>query len=171
MRMTLLIVLFLSLYAGNSLSAQSKSTGTLEIEFLNMRNGDGLIALGINMSPDGWPRKADVELQFSKSESRTDSTYTVVIEEFAYGTYAISVLDDDNSDLEMEMFLRIPKEGYGFSLNPSNRFSAPKFEECAFQMEEPYKKLIINIRYSGKDKDEQYRQPYQDRRTKGFPGD
>jgi uncharacterized protein (DUF2141 family) len=154
MRKTLIIVLFLSLYAGNSLFAQSDSSGTLEIEFLNIRNGDGQIAIGINMSPKGWPRKADLELQYSKSESQTDSTYTVVIPEFAYGTYAISVLDDVDSNLEMDMFLRLPREGYGFSLNPSNRLSAPKFEECSFEMDEPYKKLTIHIRYSGKDKND-----------------
>jgi len=154
MRKTLIIVFLLSLYAGNSLTAQSDSSGTLEIEFLNIRNGDGQIALGINYGPKGWPRKADLEIQFPKSESQTGSTYTVVIPEFAYGTYAISVLDDVDCNLEMEFFLRIPKEGYGFSLNPSNRLSAPNFEECAFQMDEPYKKLTINMRYSLKDKDD-----------------
>lgn len=146
--------MLISLQAGLSLFAQSDSTGTLEIELFNIRNVDGQIALGINMGPKGWPRKAELELQFPKSESRTDSTYTVVIPEFAYGTYAISVLDDENCNLEMEMFLRIPKEGYGFSLNPSNRLSAPKFEDCAFKLDEPYKKLIINMRYSGRDKND-----------------
>lgn len=146
--------MLISLHAGLSLFAQSDSTGTLEIEFLNIRTGDGLIALGVNMSPKGWPRKADLELAFPKSESLTDSTYTVVIPEFAYGTYAISVLDDVDSNLEMDMFLRLPREGYGFSRNPSNRLSAPKFEACAFEMDEPYKKLIINIRYSKKDKND-----------------
>ena len=65
---------------------------------------------------------------------------------------AISVLDDENSNLEMDMVLGIPKEGWGFSMNPPVKLSAPKFRECAFLVDKPYHQITIDLRYAGKGK-------------------
>jgi uncharacterized protein (DUF2141 family) len=81
-----------------------------------------------------------------------DGVLIAEIDSLAYGIYAVSVLDDLNSDMEMEMFLRFPKEGYGFSLNPDNKFRAPKFKECSFELNQPHQKITILIRYPRKNK-------------------
>ena len=97
--------------------SQSTATATLEIKFTGIRNNKGLIAIGINKSPEGWPRKPHVEKNWKKA-GLEDGVFTAKLENLAYGTYAISVLDDENSNLEMDMFMGIPKEGWGFSMNP-----------------------------------------------------
>lgn len=129
--------------------AQSRATSTLEIAFTGIRNEKGLIAIGINSSPDGWPRKPQMELNWKKARI-SEGVFTVKIESLAYGTYAISVLDDENSNLEMEMFMGIPKEGYGFSMNPPFKLSAPSFEECSFRVDKPFQQITIHLRYTGK---------------------
>ena len=130
-------------------NAQSAPKATLEIAFTGIRKEIGLIAIGINSSPDGWPRKPQMELNWKKTRIE-DGVFTAKIEGMDYGTYAISVLDDENSDLEMEMFLGIPREGYGFSNNPSVGLSTPKFEECAFVLDKPFVKISIDLRYTMK---------------------
>jgi len=51
------------------------------------------------------------------------------------GKYAVIVIHDlnDNGSLDTNL-LRIPKEPYGFSNNPSTTFGPPDFEGAAFQV-------------------------------------
>jgi len=151
MTKTLLSALFLSLVTGLPLFTQSDSTGTIEITFTGIRNQKGQIAIGINNIPENFPRAAEIELQFPK-EGMQDGVLTIQVKDFPYGTYAISVLDDENSNLEMEMFLGIPKEGWGFSMNPPFKLRAAKFEECSFELNQPVKSISIQLRYAGKGK-------------------
>ncbi len=131
--------------------AQSSHTSTLEIKFTGLRNDKGLIAIGINSSPDGWPRKPQMDPNWKK-RNIVEGVFTARVENLPYGTYAVSVLDDENSNLDIDMFLGIPKEGWGFSMNPPFKLSAPKFEECSFILDKPLKQITINMRYVRKDK-------------------
>ena len=48
------------------------------------------------------------------------------------GNYGISVFHDANANARLDTFLGIPREGYGFSRNPSFRPRAPHFAEVEF---------------------------------------
>lgn len=144
---TLLLILF----AGIPLFSQSDLKGTIEITFTGIRNLEGWMGIGVNYNPDGFPHRADLELQYEKDDMK-DGVLTIQVKDMAYGTYAISALDDVDRDLEMRMFMGIPKEGYGFSRNPPFRLRAPHYDECSFELDQPVKKIHIELRYSGKDK-------------------
>ncbi len=63
---------------------------------------------------------------------------TIVVDGVPAGTYAISVVWDENSNNEMDTgFMRIPKEKIGFSNNARNPFGPPKFEKTRFELAEP----------------------------------
>lgn len=150
MKKVILSILLLNLIAGSPLISQSKQTGILEITFTGLRNELGQITIGMNHeNPDGFPREADIELQFKKDQMK-DGKLTVQIPDLSYGSYAISVLDDENSNLDIDMFLGIPKEGFGFSTNPPFKLRAPRFEECSFEINQPLTKISIELRYAGK---------------------
>jgi len=134
-----------------SLLSQSTSRGTLEIRFIDIRNSKGIIAIGINTMPEGWPRQPQIEFNWKKKDL-INGVFTVKIPDLPYGTLAISALDDENSNLEMDMFLGIPKEGFGFSMDPTFRLSAPRFEECSFRLNQPSQQITIRFRYAGKGK-------------------
>jgi len=134
-----------------SLLSQSTSSGTLEIRFIDIRNNNGKIAIGINTKPEGWPRQPQLGFDWKK-ENLVNGVLTVKIPGLPYGSIAISALDDENSNLEMDMFLGIPKEGFGFSMDPPFRLSAPKFEECSFRLNQPTQQITIRFRYAGKGK-------------------
>jgi uncharacterized protein (DUF2141 family) len=151
MTKALYALLFLSFFTGFSLQAQSDSIGILEIEFTGIRSNEGQMAINISSVPKGFPRKPGIEIQFIKDQVE-DGVLSVEIDSLAYGIYAISALDDLNSDMEMEMFLRFPKEGYGFSLNPNNKLRAPKFKECSFELNQPHQTITIVMRYPRKKK-------------------
>ena len=145
------ILIFLVLCAGIPLMAQSDSIATLEIELTGIRSCEGQIAINISSLPKGFPHDAGLEIQFSKDQMK-DEVLTVQIEEVPYGIYAVSVMDDLNCDMEMEMFLGFPKEGYGFSLNAKFKLRAPKFKDCSFQLNQPHQKITIHMSYPRKKK-------------------
>ena len=152
MKKALLLALILTLFSTPYLFAQTSTPrATLEITFAGIRSDQGLIAIGINDGPEGWPRKPDMDPNWKKTNIVAGSM-TVKVGNLAYGTYAVSMLDDENSNLEMDNFLGVPKEGFGFSNNPKVGMSAPKFEECSFIIDQPVKKITIQINYLGKHK-------------------
>lgn len=134
-----------------SLFSQSSSKGRLEIKFTELRSDKGMIAIGINTSSEGWPKKPQIELNWKK-EDVVDGTFTVKLPELPYGPMAISVLDDENSNLEMDMRLGIPREGFGFSNDAPVGLSPPKFEESSFPFSRSGQQITIRIRYMGKGK-------------------
>lgn len=151
MNKVLLITSLICLVSGPSLFSQSTSKGTLEIEFKGLRNNRGQIAIGLHNSDEGWPREPQMNYKWNKVNLE-EGVLRVKVPDLTYGTYAVSVLDDENSNHEMEMSIGIPKEGYGFSMNPHIKLSAPKFEECSFLLDKPCKQITIDLRYVGKER-------------------
>ena len=52
----------------------------------------------------------------------------------APGTYAISLVHDENSNGKLDVSIMIPKEGFGFSRNPTVTFGPPKFQSASFTL-------------------------------------
>ncbi len=149
MNKIVLIALLLSFTEVPILFSQPDSLATLEVTFTGIRSTTGQIAIGINDSPEGWPRSPKLDPNWLKSK-KPDGTMTVRIPDLPYGTYAVSALDDENKNLEMDTFLGIPQEGYGFSRDAKVKLSPPKFEDCEFKIDKPLVKITIQFRYFGK---------------------
>ena len=61
-----------------------------------------------------------------------DMPLSVTFEGLGAGTYAVSILHDENSDGEINQgAFGIPTEGFGFSRNPEIKTGAPEFYETA----------------------------------------
>jgi len=65
------------------------------------------------------------------------------------GIYGLSLLDDENSDGKMEYnFVRLPKEGFGFSDYYHTGLTRPKFDSFKFSIDQSKKRTItVRIRY------------------------
>lgn len=149
MKQSIVTALILLLNAGSPVFSQSPSAGVLEIEFTGIHNAKGQIAIGINSTPEGWPNEPEIEYVWPKA-ALEEATLVTRTEEIPYGTYAISVLDDVDLDQEMKMFMGIPREGFGFSMNPPHKLSVPDFEECAVTIDQPVTRITIEMRYIAK---------------------
>lgn len=63
------------------------------------------------------------------------------------GTYAVQIFADENGNGKLDRtMLGVPKEGVGFSRDPSYTFSAPGFGETSFEMKGDHA-ITINLRY------------------------
>jgi uncharacterized protein (DUF2141 family) len=148
MKRKIFICLLINLLLGISLFSQAKSTATLEIKFTGIRSDKGVITAGLKSSPDGWPRKSDKEFKWDKQELK-DGILVVEINGLSHGTYAISALDDENQNHELDL---LRGERFGFSKNPQVRLSAPKFKDCSFPIQSDLTKIEIRFKNREKEK-------------------
>ncbi len=129
-------------------SGKPEPSSPLVIRFTGLRNNEGQIAIGITSQAGGWPRSPEHEYSWEKNGA-SDGVLEVTVRGLKPGSYAVTVLDDENSDLEMDMILGLPREGWGFSNNPPFRLSVPRFEECTFRLEPGGSNITIELRYAG----------------------
>lgn len=65
----------------------------------------------------------------------------------APGTYALSVIHDENANGRLDRFMAIPREGFGFSRNPRIRMGPPRFEEVRFEVGAGRVRQAVRLRY------------------------
>ncbi len=63
------------------------------------------------------------------------------------GTYAVSLIHDENGNGRMDMALMMPREGFGFSRNPRIGMGPPRFTAAAFAISGPRVQQQVRIRY------------------------
>lgn len=63
---------------------------------------------------------------------KANAAGSVMFDGVAPGTYALSLIHDENGNGKLDTALAIPREGFGFSRNPKIAFGPPKFAAAAF---------------------------------------
>ena len=70
----------------------------------------------------------------------------VVFDDIPFGKYAFVVYHDENGNRKLDLgFMRIPKEPYGFSNNPSTTFGPPNFEKASVNIQTAAKAITIKL--------------------------
>ena len=73
---------------------------------------------------------------------------SVRFEDLPFGTYAVKVYHDENSNEKLDTnWVRMPKEGFGFSNNVMGRFGPPSFDAAKFEFSQPLQRVEIEIRH------------------------
>ena len=97
-----------------------------------LRNDQGVLRLVLCPAGHGFPDCGhDGVAQVAAIRDRGG---TASFSAVAPGRYAIAVFHDENRNGKLDTFMGIPKEGYGFSLNPPVEMHAPHFAECQFDV-------------------------------------
>ena len=134
--MYILIISLLSWFA--------EPTLTLNIEFTNIKKGHGKLWIAIYRPDEKFAGKEKPEITRIMEIHATSPQHTKF--DLKPGRYALAVYHDVNSNGMLDKnFAGIPKEPYGFSKNFRPRFSAPKFEDCAFVLKDPGQKISVKL--------------------------
>lgn len=101
----------------------------LTIEIYDLRNNTGQVHLELSNSD---------EIQIAGvTKSIVDGECIIVIENLKPGRYAFKFFHDENKNEKLDVnWLGIPKEGFGFSNNPSMTFGPPSFDKTIFELKE-----------------------------------
>jgi uncharacterized protein (DUF2141 family) len=119
---------------------------TLEIKVDNLENDNGVVGWLLFNKTEGFPEKHELSFKSGFIEAK-DASESIKVPELDPGEYAIVLLHDLNRNKAMDKnFLGIPKEGFGFSNDPTIVFGPPSFDKCRFELKED-KKLVIKMKY------------------------
>lgn len=120
--------------------------GAVGVELSGLRNNKGAVFLCLSAQPKHFPDcKAD-------PAARTMSVPAARATGLAFdgvpeGTYALSVMHDENGNARLDTMMSIPREGFGFSRNPVVRFGPPKFAEVRFVVPAEGTRVPVKIKY------------------------
>lgn len=125
----------------------AEDTFTVTVVVEGVTTEGGRIGVGLYDAYCDWP---DTPLRTEiVQKSTSGKSFVVTFTDVPAGTYALSVLDDLNSNNEMDTNLfGWPQEGFAFSNNMApNLLGAPSFKACAFEVKEDTRETMILIYY------------------------
>ncbi len=121
----------------------------IHVEISGPRNDTGqmLCALYSSAQADAFPKKADkaiARLTAKIADGQAVCEFTGI----APGTYAVSVVHDENSNGKLDTnFIGMPREGVGASNDAKGHMGPPKFSAAAFQYAGGRLDLKIHVNY------------------------
>lgn len=121
-------------------------TGTLKINLSNIRNNEGYIYIFLYQYSDQFPYSPYKHYKVDKSKVKNGILIAQISDLEFKNNYAISLIDDENDNEDLDRWLGIPHEGYGFSNNVKPFLSLPKFNELCFDFQKS-KNTTIKLQY------------------------
>ena len=143
-------ILFLIFITSLMLSVTQKNNnapeGSLDINLTNIRNNDGFIYIFIYSYENQYPYEPYKHYKVNKSKVNNGKLTAHISSLALKDTYAITLIDDENSNEDLDRWLGIPNEGYGFSNNVRPMLSLPEYEDLIFDFNNS-KKLNVKVQY------------------------
>ena len=128
---TVRLPLLMAFALGAATAASAQSHARLSVSVEGVRNDSGSVRCGLYSSANGF-REPGREMRGAVAPIK-DGHATCVFSGVPAGTYAVAVFHAEHNETQMETGLfGKPKQGYGFSNNPSSMFGAPSFDSAAF---------------------------------------
>ena len=135
-----------ALLAAPLLLGAGPPAGDLRVDLANLRNAKGMLFLCLSGNPKHFPDcSADPNAKIIRVPARQATN--LVFEGIAAGDYALSVMHDENGNAKLDTTMSIPREGFGFSRNPTVRFGPPKFSQVRFAMTGASMRMPIKMKY------------------------
>lgn len=119
----------------------------IHVEISGLRNDKGQILCALFSSAEAFPKKPEravARLTSTIAERQATCDFTGV----APGTYAVSVVHDENSNGKLDRnFIGMPREGVGASNDAKGHMGPPKFSAASFRYERGRLDLKIHVNY------------------------
>jgi uncharacterized protein (DUF2141 family) len=127
------------------LAANAQPGNKVGVTVTGLRNSDGVVRCGLYASADGF-RQPGREMRGAVGAIRGQSA-TCTFSNLPAGTYAVAVFHAEHNEARIETgAFGKPKQGYGFSNNPSG-FGPPSFSSAAFQYTGGQQALQVSLQY------------------------
>lgn len=131
---------------GFTLLSSAAGAETLNVTVTSVRSTNGIVRCGLFASANGFRtpgrevQAADAAIKGGKAVCRFANV--------APGKYALAVFHAEKNEASIQYGLfGKPKQGVGFSNNPSITFGAPSFDKARFAMNKPQLDLSIALQY------------------------
>lgn len=122
------------------------STSPIDIHLSNIRNAEGYIYIFIYTYKNQYPYEPYKYYKVAKNKINNGHLTARISNLNIGGNCAISLIDDENSNEDLDRWLGLPTEGYGFSNNVTPLFSLPDYEDLIINLSTK-KTLNIKVQY------------------------
>src|SRR5262245_11240415 len=131
---------------GLTVTANAQAGGQLGVSVSGVRNDSGAVRCGLYASADGF-REPGRQFRGAVATIRNGRA-NCVFSGLPSGTYAVAVFHAEHNETQMEtgLFGR-PKQGFGFSRNPSSTFGPPDFSSASFEFKGTPMSLPVRLSY------------------------
>jgi uncharacterized protein (DUF2141 family) len=152
-----LFIFFVALFftTSSALLAQEKPQssdtpahfGKITVHIVALKNLEGKLGVSLYNSKKGFPGKHE-QAYASALKIITSTSDNVVFDNLPYGTYAVSIMHDENNNGKLDTtFIGIPKEGVGVSNNPKIGMGGPKYNDSVFTLDAKELEVTVSMRY------------------------
>jgi uncharacterized protein (DUF2141 family) len=129
-----------------SIAHANAQAGKVGVTITGLRSSDGVVRCGLYASADGF-RQPGREMRGASAPIRGQSA-TCMFSNLPTGTYAVAVFHAERNEARIETgAFGKPKQGYGFSNNPSSGFGPPSFSAAAFDYRGGNQALQVSLQY------------------------
>jgi len=105
--------------------------GNLHITVENLKNDKGQLVIAVFANKKDYLKKPFGE---AAVKIREDLTGATEFRDLPAGTYAVAAYHDKNSNGDLDTFLVVPKEDYGFSNDARSPFGPPSFKAASVEV-------------------------------------
>lgn len=111
----------------------------------HLRSPNGLLQLCLTANERSFPDCNDDPAARRLTARAKDGVAR--FENLPAGQYAVAIVHDENGNNKLDTFAGIPKEGIGFSRNPSFSFGPPRFSQVVFVTQGADTNQRVKIKY------------------------
>jgi uncharacterized protein (DUF2141 family) len=115
----------------SGVAANASADASLEVSVSGLRNKKGNVLVCLTANSKAFP-DCSKDPNAQKRSVKATAAGSISFADIAAGTYALSLIHDENGNGKLDTSLAIPSEGFGFSRNPKITFGPPKFKSAAF---------------------------------------
>lgn len=133
-RFALPLLAVAALLSSTAATGHAQSGARVDVVAVDLRSDAGQVLACLFAGEDGFPGKPEQALARARASIQNGKA-KLSFPGVAPGTYAISVIHDENGNGKLDTnFVGIPKEGVGASNNPQARFGPPDYDDAKFQV-------------------------------------
>jgi uncharacterized protein (DUF2141 family) len=146
-KIAIAVVVFFSLQALYSFTAQKVETYSLTIEVKDLQNSKGVVQFAL-YNKDGSIPDEDYENYYKILKGAiVNGSSTITFKNIPSGKYAVNILHDENKNGKIDKGFILPIEGIGFSnFTKIGLGNKPNFKKASFELKEN-KAIRIKIIY------------------------
>ncbi len=119
--------------------AQAQENLTLKVKIEGIKKGKGELRVSLFNSEETYLKKPYQQLVLDLEKIDASE---VNFNEIVSGTYAITIIQDENKNGELDIGFMGPEEGLGYSNNVSSMFGPAPYEEAKFKIDSNQEMLI-----------------------------